>query len=279
MGDRVGARGVGQWLLISVLGLSGVACAPSAIRTGPTIALPNGNALNACERAEWYEPAPAKLDTQAQTAGVIFNTIHVGHFEGVAVFKTADGKPQELEDVWPRLNEPRLQQLHEARIQTVDDANNRAVYWALGGLGGMVVGLGGAAAVADSNKDAAIGLGVGGLVAGLVGVVGALIAQPSGEEQLGAEARRKLFLEGEDDMTAVRRGVDRANASARTRCGGRPTAPTPAPAAPAPAPAAPAPAPAAPAAPAPAPAAASAPASNEPGWSEPAPAAPAAPVR
>ncbi|HVU02870.1 MAG TPA: hypothetical protein VHE30_14015, partial [Polyangiaceae bacterium] len=80
-----------------------------------------------------------------------------------------------------------------------------------------------------------------GLVLGVVGIVGALAAQPSGYDQLEADARRKLFLPKEDDLVAIERGADGANAAVRTRCGGRPAPfrpprlppPSPAPAGPA----------------------------------------------
>jgi len=53
---------------------------------------------------------------------------------------------------------------------------------------------------------------------GVVGVVGALVAQPSGQDQLEADARRQLFLFPEDERAAVDRGVDRSNLATRNRC-------------------------------------------------------------
>ena len=59
---------------------------------------------------------------------------------------------------------------------------------------------------------------VTGLGLSVVGIVGALVAQPSGQEQLEAEARSRLFLFPEDDRAAVDRGVDRSNLAARAHC-------------------------------------------------------------
>ena len=38
-----------------------------------------------------------------------------------------------------------------------------------------------------------------GLVIGLIGAIGVLASAPSGKRQLAPDARRKLFLPGEDD--------------------------------------------------------------------------------
>jgi hypothetical protein len=46
----------------------------------------------------------------------------------------------------------------------------------------------------------------------------ALASQPSGEDQIAADARRELFFPEEDDMSAVGRGVDRINNRTRDRC-------------------------------------------------------------
>jgi len=149
---------------------------------------------------------------------VLYTLTYEGQFNGLGVFRPGAKEPEELEDVWPRLNEPRLQQLHEARIEPVDAASRRSVYWAVGGLVGMLGGIAGAAAVGDSNPSVAATLGISGLAMGVVGVVGALVAQPSGQDQLEADARRKLFFFPEDDRAAVDRGVDRSNLATRNRC-------------------------------------------------------------
>ena len=193
-------------------------CGSSALRTGPAVPLPSGPARGACESQGWYELAPASIHTRATTAGVLYTLNYEGQFKGLGVFRPGSKEAQELEDVWPRLNEPRLQELHEARIEPVDAASRRSVYWALGGMVGMLGGISGAAAVADSNRSVAIALGISGLAMGVVGVVGALVAQPSGQDQLEADARRQLFLFPEDERAAVDRGVDRSNLATRNRC-------------------------------------------------------------
>ena len=213
-GQRAGAWGLAlaslPWLLLG--------CGPSAIRTGQALSLPSGAPQGTCERQGFYELAPARITTHAATAGVTYTDLYQADFNGLGVFRPGSNQPEELEDVWPRLNEPRLQQLHEARIEPVDAASRRSLYWALGGLVGLAGGIAGAAALGDSHQEAAAVVGISGLAMGVVGVVGALVAQPSGQEELAADARRKLFFFPEDDRAAVLRGVDRHNLATHSHC-------------------------------------------------------------
>jgi hypothetical protein len=209
-GSSSGLVGLTTWLLVG--------CGPSAMRTGPALALPSGPARGPCERVGWYEAAPTRVTAEGETAGVFFRTHYTQDFHGLGLFRLGQQKPEELEDVWPKLAEAPLQQKHEPPIERVDAAFRHSLYWALGGLGGMAVGIGGAIAVNNSNRGVATTLGISGLVAGLVGSVGALIAQPSGADQLQADARRRLFIEEEDDFEAVRRGVERSNVNTRNQC-------------------------------------------------------------
>jgi hypothetical protein len=146
-------------------------------------------------------------------------------WEGVGVFRVGEETPEELEDVMPAMREVRLQRDHEARIEPVDAANRDALYWLLGGVAGMSVGLGTAAVIQEESGTGAAVAGLTGLAVGIGGLIGGLIAMPSAEEELAADARRRLFLPTEDDMSAVGRGVDRANAEQRVRCGGLPVTP------------------------------------------------------
>ena len=212
---RVSTSGVG---LAAMAALAMVACSPSAVRLGPALAVPSGPPSNACERADFYEAAPARIVAEGATAGVFFNTYYHQDFQGVAVYRAGSKDPETLTDVWPKLNEPRLQQLHEARIEPVDRANRHAVYFALGGIVGLFGGLGTAAAIGDSNRGAATAFGISGLALGIAGAVAALVAQPSGADQLQADARARLFLPPEDDLNAVKRGVDHNNQQVRARC-------------------------------------------------------------
>lgn len=209
-----------EWC-VGLIGLSGlllVGCGPSAMRTGPVFALPSGPPQNACERMGWYEAAPARVTAEGATAGMFVTTHYIQEFNGVGLFRPGAQKPEALEDVWPKLAEAPLQQKHDIPIERVDAQGRHAVYWALGGLAGLTAGIGGAVAVGDSNRPVSAALGISGLVAATVGVIGALVAQPSGADQLQADARRRLFIAGEDDMSAVRRGVERNNADTRAQC-------------------------------------------------------------
>jgi len=67
--------------------------------------------------------------------------------------------------------------------------------------------------------------GISGLAIGVVGVIGMLLTMPSMQDSVDAEARHKLFVEGEDDLGAVNRGIDRANQAARHGCAAQPARP------------------------------------------------------
>jgi hypothetical protein len=122
----------------------------------------------------------------------------------------------------PAMKEPALQRAHDARIEPVDDANSDALIWLYGGIAGMGIGIGTAAVIQEESGAGAAVAGITGLVLGIGGLIAGLAVMPSADEELAAEARRHLFLPKEDDMGAVGRGVDRANADQRTRCGGNP---------------------------------------------------------
>lgn len=168
-----------------------------------------GEPRSSCEREEWYELAPARSEVR----------------EGVAAFLYAQDDAVLLEDVWPKLEEPELERRHRARIEPVDSAERRALYQMLGALGALVVGVGGASLAADESPTLATALGVSGLVLGARGMLAAAESQPSDDELLHAETRRRLFIPGEDDLVAAARGVDRANARRRASCGATPAAP------------------------------------------------------
>jgi len=209
----------GRWL--GLLACAGVAACGSGIQTGRVgapVALPSGKPQTRCEREQWYELAPAQVKATGMEAGVAYNTHYSAVYKGLGVFQFEQKDPEKLEDVWPKINEPELRRAHEARIEPVDAASARSLNWSLVGLGGLVVGVGTAAAIQKESGTAAAVAGVSGLVVGLVGVVMALAAQPSGPAQVQADARRSLLIPEEDDLDAAGRGVDRANASTRAQC-------------------------------------------------------------
>jgi hypothetical protein len=138
------------------------------------------------------------------------------------VFRPGSDDPEDLEEVLPMMAEPALAQQHMEPIERVNAANRRAVTWALVGLGGMLAGLIPAALLEKDNPGAAAAFGISGAAVGLTGVVGTLVNQPSGEEQLVADARRRLFMTQEDDMRAVERGLSRMNLQGRDSCDGEP---------------------------------------------------------
>ncbi|HMJ12566.1 MAG TPA: hypothetical protein VK524_14175 [Polyangiaceae bacterium] len=184
--------------------------------------LPNGAARSACEREEWYELSPARVRAQGYTTTGLYSTHYWQDQDGLGVFKIDEDDPEDLEDLWPKMRRPRLQRQHQARIEPVDDAHRRSLHWAIGGLVALGAGLGTAVAIEEESPAGAAVAGISGLVGGLVGVVGILASQPSGEDQLYADARRKLFIPGEDELVSAAHGVNNANGSRRRKCGGKP---------------------------------------------------------
>ena len=184
-------------------------------RVSPAFLLPAAEPQNACERGRWLE-----LVTAEYRPAVVF---HEGPrtYEGLGVFPLDAAAPEDLEKVFPRMDEFALQGQHEERIKPTDDANRRSLGALLIGTGGMAAGVGAAAALNDSHHDAANVFGVSGLAIGLVGVIVGLILAPSEAATMDAEARHKLFIEGEDDTEAVERGVNRANLATRQACQAR----------------------------------------------------------
>lgn len=201
-----------------VLALHVGACASPYGRAGPSVALPTGAPVSECERAGWHELAPATIQTTGANVGLIVTTYDVQVYQGHGIFRLNEKKPEALEDLWPRLAEPELRLRHQEPIDRVDTQARHALYWALGGLVAMSAGIGAAVALQDSSPTAAGVVGLSGLGLGLVGAIGAVVVMPSGREQADADARRKLFFDGEDDLDAAGRGVTRIDEEVRRRC-------------------------------------------------------------
>lgn len=123
------------------------------------------------------------------------------------------------------MQEAELQARHRERVAPTDAATRRSLTWGFIALGGMFGGVGTAALIEDRNHPAANVFGVSGLAIGVVGLIGLLLTMPSMQDSVDAEARHKLFVEGEDDMGAVNRGIDRANQTSRRGCAAQPAQP------------------------------------------------------
>lgn len=202
------------------LSLSAAACAgPDFGRSGAAFPLSSGPPVNACERAEWYELAPAFVRARAVTNEVVANTYYAKVYDGVGVFRDQSSEPEDLAQLWPKMGEPDLARSHQGRIEPVDAARRRSLVFSLAGGVGILGGVGIYAATKDGSPTVA-GASLGtGLVIGLLGAAGLLFSQPSGHDQLEANARRKLFIDHEDDEDAVKRGVANANGERRLQCG------------------------------------------------------------
>jgi hypothetical protein len=149
-------------------------------------------------------------------------TYYYQRHEGLGVYRSQQEDPENLEDVWPRIEEPGLQHAHQKRIQPVDSASTTATWWFITGLVGLAAGLGTAAAIQKESKTGAAVAGLSGLGIGLGGLIGGWIIMPSPRDEMSADARRRLFFPEEDDLEAVARGVDGSNARHRKACGGEP---------------------------------------------------------
>jgi hypothetical protein len=214
-------------LLCVSMYLAACGSGPQLGRLGQPVPLPNGQPRSACEHERWYEIVPTRISTHAirpvgyvgtRYGGYVRTENYARLHEGLGVYRIRSVDPEDLEDVWPRLQEPELYRVHQARIEPVDDANAKATWWAVGGLVGLVAGIGTAAAIQDQTGTGAAIAGISGLTIGLTGAIGALVISPSAQDEMDADARRQLFFEGEDDLRAVARGVDRSNAQTRSAC-------------------------------------------------------------
>jgi hypothetical protein len=211
--------GRARWLYALALALAG--CSPVQLgRIGPSMPLASGTPAGACERQEWLELAPARVAAMSVTFGLYPDTQKELR-EGLGIFRPGEDEPEELEDVWPQLQEPALQRAHEARIAPVDAAALRTTMWSVGGLVALGTGVGVAAAIGEDEPKAAVAVALTGLGLEIVGLVMALVSQPSGDAQRYAETRRELLIAGEDDLDAAVRGVSRSNFRSRARCGKR----------------------------------------------------------
>jgi len=169
-----------------------------------------------CKRK--YELAPARILAEAQTVNFAGTTNFHKEFEGYGLFVPGSDEPERLDELWLQMREPKLQRGHEAYTKPVDDANQRVAIWSVVGLVVGGTGIGTAAAVQERSQTAANVAGLLGLGVLLVGAVAAIESQPSGESQVEAEARRRLFLRGEDDPRLILRGVNGLNTRQRVAC-------------------------------------------------------------
>lgn len=189
-------------------------------RLGASVPLPNGAPVNACEVHDWRELAPTRVIAEGTTTGGLVTTQYTAVVEGQGVYRPGEKEPLDLVPLLPAMGEPDLARAHMAPIENVDDKEAAVLGWTLGSLGGMGLGLGIAAGIGDKNPTAAAVAGVSGLAFGLVALVVALASQPSGDEQLRADAYRHVFVPKLEDWTAVQRGVDHLNTARRQQCGG-----------------------------------------------------------
>src|SRR6516164_744510 len=135
--------------------LAGCASGPQLGRLGQPLPLPNGGPRSACEREGWYEVVPTRIETSTMRGGGSVQTYYYQRQEGLGVYRSQQEDPENLEGVWPRIEEPGLQHAHQKRIQPVDSASTTATWWFITGLVGLAAGLGTAAAIQKESKTGA----------------------------------------------------------------------------------------------------------------------------
>jgi hypothetical protein len=197
----------------------GVGCVPHATRVGAAFPLPSGPPQNGCEWANFFEVAPAStVATSVMPVGSVVLT-ESQQQGGTGVFHVGAKESEPIDDkLWASLREPRLQRDHKIPEERVNADSWRSLAWIGAGTLGGVAGVGTAVAVDKSSHTWADVAGFTGLGLVLVGIIGAIVAFPSGQDQRDADARQALF-EKDEDTSALERGIDRMNLDVRQRCG------------------------------------------------------------
>ncbi len=207
-----------RFFVLALVAALATGCIPKATRLAPPLALPSGQAGTTCESERWLELVPTKLRVSHTSGAGSYQVTRIGYAEGVGIFEAGQEEPTPLEDLWPRLRAPELQERHESRIRPVDDANWRSVGWLGSGLIAIAAGAGTAAAIQDDHPTGAAVAGLGGLGLGVVAGIVGWVAMPSAEESMEADARRQMLFPSEDDLGAAARSVDEWNAEQRRLC-------------------------------------------------------------
>ncbi|MEM7679196.1 MAG: hypothetical protein AAF449_24730 [Myxococcota bacterium] len=205
------------------------ACLPrtTVVRERAPIDLSTGKPQNPCERREFLEIVPVTGFAQSQQEGSAgFGWVRIETLEakqpGFSIYRQRE--LQLMPEILPRLDEPELTDLHLGRLEPIQAKKDVESTWkwitvAVGsvGIGVSIAGLG---AVATDSDAVGPLLGVaGGLtVASLLTALGAFVNRPSNQENTYYDLRQRLLIEGEDDLAAASRGVDRYNQQARERC-------------------------------------------------------------
>jgi len=195
----------------------------TTVRMGEPVTLQSGSPRNECEAAGWYELVPAQSFSSGsdETGGgygwVEYTTISRSA-PGYAVFRPGEDSPEELKNVFPEMNEARLETAHMQRIQGILSSESRSrnmVLW------GGAAAIGSAILMGATWDSEALSLAFGIATFASLGVMvwGAVI-QPSATERTFANIRKTTLLPGEDDLTAAQRGVAHANQTTRSDCGG-----------------------------------------------------------
>lgn len=203
-------------MVVAMLG----GCAPQTLRLGPSVRLPSGAPMSECERQEWLEAAPARVQiTTSEPVATVGNyqyyQMHTAQGAGLAVYPVGEERPLFLEDSAPRLGEPMVDQ-YALQLEPIHRRNRIAGRLMWSGLGMALGGLG----VLWIEPITGGSLTLVGLILELV----ALAVMPPAASNAYYQVRRRVFTQ-EIPHQAVLRGVERANQTTRRRCSGQ-VAPT-----------------------------------------------------
>ena len=197
-------------------------------RDGPPVRLPAGEPANPCEEGRFLELVPSVVfargqQSDADATDIILTTEEV-RAAGLGIYRRGD--PVLLPEILPELEETRLTRHHLNRIEPIIEKMETQRTWAWISAGSAV------ALLVPSTTLIVVGSsneGDGLLIAGAVGLGATVLVEvlslalllayePTRQEQIDHQIRSRLLLEGEDDLTAAARGVNRYNERARVGC-------------------------------------------------------------
>jgi hypothetical protein len=212
-------------VLVLLCGCSGV----SVIRDAPPLRLDGGAPLSECERDGYLEIARALvIATATSTTTDAWGHTHGQSREakGLAIFRIGAAYAENLNELLPRMGDPRLAAIHLQRTSSIESRSTTADVLSYGGgavaivAGGAFLGIfAGRSAEGDSSFTPAMSVSLGLAGAGLVAAIVGEIVRPSLSEQTYAGVRRYLLLPGEDDLDSAAAQVERHNLDVREQCG------------------------------------------------------------
>lgn len=224
-------RHLSVWMALIALGAQTGCIVPLELtRLDDAVALPSGAPESECEKGEWLEIAPTRAYAYDQRGymGAYSTTIVTqgSSRRGLGVYELGGFQPMYSGDVFDRIDAPALEETHMGRIHDTQGRYDLTMTLVFGGLAGV---LGGSAvmltpifAVDPVEQEPLYNTllfgGAAVMVGGLFVMVTALLFNPSPIEMNQLNQRKNVFYKFEDDLEALKSGVDRHNQEVRRRC-------------------------------------------------------------